>query len=71
MLAEAKEEARVNTKLAALQKRLADAEMKWIHADKLRIKAEKKAAGMVPAAAPEINYEMNTQQKDIIEESGK
>lgn len=41
---EAAEEARVNSKLAALQKRLADAEMKWIQADKARIEAEKKAA---------------------------
>lgn len=43
MLEEAKEEARVNTKLAALQKRLADAEMKWIMADKARMEAEKRA----------------------------
>jgi folate-dependent phosphoribosylglycinamide formyltransferase PurN len=45
MLEEAKEEARVNTKLAALQKRLADAEMKWILADKARVEAEKRADG--------------------------
>jgi myosin heavy subunit len=37
MLAEAKEEARVNSKIAALQKRLADAEMKLIRADKERV----------------------------------
>jgi len=47
MLEEAREEARVNTKLAALQKRLADAEMKWIMADKARREAEKRAAGGV------------------------
>ena len=45
MLAEAEEEARVNTKIAALQKRLADAEMKWIKADKARIIAEKRVSG--------------------------
>jgi hypothetical protein len=44
MLAEAEEEARVNSKIAALQKRLADAEMKWIKADKARIQAENKAS---------------------------
>lgn len=47
LLKEAEEEARVNTKLAALQKRLADAEMKWIMADKARMEAEKRAAGGV------------------------
>ena len=45
MVAEAEEEARVNTKIAALQKRLAAAEMKWIQADKARIEAEKRASG--------------------------
>ena len=43
MLEEAREEARVNSKLAALQKRLADAEMKWILADKARVEAEKRS----------------------------
>jgi hypothetical protein len=46
-LKEAEEEARVNTKVAALQKRLQEAEMKWIQADKKRIEAEKKAQGIV------------------------
>ena len=41
---EAKEEARVNTKLAALQKRLASAEMKWIQSEKVRIEEEKRAS---------------------------
>jgi hypothetical protein len=45
MVVEAEEEARVNTKIAALRKRLADAEMKWIKADKARIEAEKRASG--------------------------
>jgi hypothetical protein len=45
-LKEAEEEARVNTKLAALQKRLQEAEMKWIQADKKRIEAEKRAEGL-------------------------
>jgi myosin-5 len=46
-LKEAEEEARVNSKLAALQKRLKEAEMKWIQADKQRIAAEKRAEGIV------------------------
>lgn len=46
-LKEAEEEARVNSKLAALQKRLKEAEMKWIQADKQRIAAEKRAEGLV------------------------
>ena len=37
------EDARVNTKLAALQKRLQDAEMKWFQADKMRLEAERRA----------------------------
>ena len=45
-LKEAEEEARLNTKLAALQKRLQEAEMKWIHADKKRIEAEKRAESL-------------------------
>jgi myosin heavy subunit len=52
-LKEAQEEAKVNSKVAALQKRLQEAEMKWIQADKKRIEAEKRvegiAAGTVPA----------------------
>lgn len=36
----------MNSKLAALQKRLHDAEMKWFQADKKRIEAEKRAAGL-------------------------
>ena len=45
MVAEEKEEARVNTKTGVLQKRLAYAELKWIKADKVRIQAEKKPTG--------------------------
>ena len=44
LMEEAKEEARVNTKLAALQKRLASAEMKWIQSEKVRIEEEKRAS---------------------------
>jgi len=44
LLEEAKEDARVNTKLSALQKRLASAEMKWIQSEKARIEAEKRAS---------------------------
>ena len=46
MVAEEKEEARVNTKTGVLQKRLlAYAELNWIKADKVRIQAEKKPTG--------------------------
>jgi len=45
-LKEAQEEARVNSKVAALQKRLKEAEMKLFAADKKRIAAERKAAAM-------------------------
>jgi myosin heavy subunit len=45
-LKEAEEEARVNSKVAALQKRLHEAEMKYFQADKKRIEAEKRAAGI-------------------------
>ena len=51
-LKEAEEEARVNSKLAALQKRLQEAEMKWFKADKQRIEAEKRAEGLSKEAAP-------------------
>jgi len=44
LVIEAKEEARVNSKLSALQKRLAAAEMKWIQSEKARIEAEKRAS---------------------------
>ncbi len=67
MVAEAKEEARVNTKIAALQKRLADAEMKWIKADKARIQAEKKATG---AVADDGADEAQDEEKKIDEKAG-
>jgi len=44
LLEEAREEARVNTKLSGLQQRLAAAEMKWIHSEKARLDAEKRAS---------------------------
>jgi len=43
MVKEAADEARVNEKIAALQKRLQEAERKWITAEKQRIEAEKRA----------------------------
>jgi len=43
LLEEAQEDARVNSKLSGLQKRLAAAEMKWIQSEKARIEAEKRA----------------------------
>ena len=52
-LKEAAEEARVNSKLAALQKRLQEAEMKFFQADKMRIEAEKRAAG-APVASVDV-----------------
>ena len=51
-LKEAEKEARVNTKLAALQKRLQEAELKWIQADKQRIAAEKRAEGLIGSPEP-------------------
>lgn len=82
LLAEAREEAKVNTKLAALQKRLAEAEMKWLQADKQRIEAEKRAAGVaaapaeeavLPAATTATAQGENTaeQQHALIDESGE
>ncbi len=78
MLEEAKEEARVNTKLAALQKRLADAEMKWIMADKARMEAEKRAAaGGPPSEVMDEKKEedqssvMSEDQKSLLDESTK
>jgi len=53
-LKDAEEEARVNTKLAALQKRLHDAEMKWFQADKMRLEAEKRAEGVALGKAPTL-----------------
>jgi len=59
MLEEAKEEARVNTKLVVLQKRLVDVEMKWIKADKAHIEAEKKlSAG--DTNIPNMNVKSST-----------
>jgi len=51
MKTEAREEARVNTKLAALQRRLAEAEMKWMQADKQRKEAEQRAATLEAGGA--------------------
>jgi myosin V len=83
-LKEAEEEARVNSKLAALQKRLQEAEMKFFQADKLRIEAEKRAAGVtvestaasvVPStdeSAPAVDAPPGTdQQKELIDESNE
>ena len=78
MLEEAREEARVNTKLAALQKRLADAEMKWIMADKARMEAEKRAATGGPPSKvsdekkeEEPSPEISEDQKALLDESTK
>jgi myosin-5 len=43
MVKEAADDARVNEKIAKLQKRLQDAERKWITAEKQRLEAEKRA----------------------------
>ena len=85
MLEEAREEARVNSKLSALQKRLQAAEMKWIKAEKARIEAEKRAeSGMsTPKSSPSIvtdfpdegqeekKDEQNEDQMALIDESTK
>ncbi len=73
MLEEAREEARVNTKLAALQKRLADAEMKWILADKARLEAERRVAGapVVMVSNEEKKEESSDDQKALLDESTK
>lgn len=62
MLAEAKEEARVNSKIAALQKRLADAEMKLIRADKERVLYEK--SGRVDPQPTESSEEKKDDRED-------
>ena len=64
MVKEAEEEARVNTKLAALQKRLADAEMKWIMADKARVEAEKRATGASVAAESNVTLEEKKEEEE-------
>lgn len=71
MVAEAEEEARVNTKIAALQKRLADAEMKWIKADKARIEAEKRvSAGNSLSDEEEKKIDDGTSDdKELLDES--
>ena len=81
MKKEAEAEARMNSKLAALQKRLNAAEMKYFQADKARVEAEKKAEDLVAsgaiigvgedkpqAAEGEI---MTAQQKALFDESGQ
>jgi len=71
MVVEAEEEARVNTKIAALQKRLADAEMKWIKADKARIEAEKRAYGVNSLSDEEEKKidDGNSDDKELLDES--
>lgn len=78
MKKEAEAEARMNTKLTALQKRLNDAEMKYFQADKARVEAEKKAEDLVASGAvvgerkPEMEGEvMSAQQKALFDESGQ
>lgn len=68
MLEEAKEEARVNSKLAALQKRLADAEMKLIMSDKARMEAEKRVTGPF---IEEKKSDDHDDQKALLDESTK
>ena len=72
MVAEAAEEARVNTKIAALQKRLADAEMKWIKADKARIHAEKKNSIVDDEEKKtDDNVNMSSGSKELLDESNR
>eukprot|EP00592_Proboscia_alata_P008371 CAMPEP_0194358204 /NCGR_PEP_ID=MMETSP0174-20130528/5497_1 /TAXON_ID=216777 /ORGANISM="Proboscia alata, Strain PI-D3" /LENGTH=1339 /DNA_ID=CAMNT_0039128457 /DNA_START=62 /DNA_END=4081 /DNA_ORIENTATION=+ len=79
LLKEAEAEAKLNSKLQALQRRLADAEMKWLRAEKEKAIVEKKVAGMVPseeAITTVEDVEKTTappilQQQALIDESGK
>ena len=79
LLKEAEAEAKLNSKLQALQRRLADAEMKWLRAEKEKAIVEKKVAGMVPseeAVTTVEDVEKTTappilQQQALIDESGK
>jgi len=70
-LKEAEEEARVNSKLAALQKRLKEAEMKWIQADKQRIAAEKRAESISDGTAPALPAVPSTPTTHAEEEEKK
>ncbi len=62
MIVDAKEEARVNSKIAALQKRLAEAEMKLIRADRERSQGQK---------APTENSSTTEEKKDEEDEKNK
>jgi myosin heavy subunit len=83
-LKDAEEEARVNSKLAALQKRLQEAEMKFFQAEKGRIEAEKRAAegggslvnaqvAESPATKPDLGDVPggSAQQQALIDESNE
>ena len=65
---EAKEKARVNSKLVALQKRLIDAEMKVIKTEKARAEAENRSA---VECVGEKKYEMQIQSTQLLDESTK
>lgn len=70
-LKEAEDEARVNSKLAALQRRLKEAEMKWIQADKQRIAAEKRAEGVVGSPDGTAPVAPATPSQSVAEEEKK
>ena len=72
-LKDSAEEARVNTKLAALQKRLQDAEMKWFQADKMRLEAERRADGVAhgrPNLLQADVYAVDTADEETSTKSG-
>jgi len=72
MLVEAEEEARANSKIAALQKRLADAEMKCIKADKARIEAEKRVSGEGPVeSAPQTGLYEEKKVDDTVADNSQ
>ncbi len=68
MVVDAKEEARVNSKIAALQKRLAEAEMKLIRADRERNQGQK-AIPENPSIVEEKKDEEDEKNKSLIDES--
>jgi myosin-5 len=74
MLLDAKNEAVVNEKVAMLQKRLAEAEMKWFQAEKQRIEAERRFSSdefQTGSHANELKEGLTSLNKALINESGE
>mmetsp|Transcript_46968 Transcript_46968/g.69543 ORF Transcript_46968/g.69543 Transcript_46968/m.69543 type:complete len:1350 (+) Transcript_46968:350-4399(+) len=66
MVKEAEAEAKVNAKVHALQKRLAEAEMKWLQSEKLRKQAEGKVADTASAPAATVDEAGEEKKVEII-----